>query len=54
MVYGVINYVIERGFARARAVRRMNEIMEEEEAQEAALARAEATAADSEEVGRMM
>lgn len=53
VVYGVINYVIERSFARARAVRRMNEIMEEEEAQEAALARAEATAADSEEVERL-
>lgn len=53
VVYGVINFVIERGFARARAVRRMNAIMAEEEAQEAALAEAEATLADSDEVERL-
>ena len=53
VVYGVINYSIERGFTRARALRRMNDIMAEEEAQEAALARAEAIAADSEEVARL-
>ncbi|MFC6636700.1 mechanosensitive ion channel [Sulfitobacter sp. JBTF-M27] len=53
VVYGVINFVIERGFARARAVRRMNAIMAEEEAQEAALAEAEATLADCDEVERL-
>ncbi|MFK7836277.1 MAG: mechanosensitive ion channel family protein [Sulfitobacter sp.] len=46
VVYGVINFVIERGFARARALRHMNQIMQEEEAQEAALAHAEATESD--------
>ncbi|MEP5732026.1 MAG: mechanosensitive ion channel family protein [Sulfitobacter sp.] len=51
VVYGVINFVIERGFARARALRRMNEIMVAEEAQEAALAQAEASA--SEDVERL-
>ena len=53
VVYGVINFLIERGFARARAVRRMNQIMAEEEAQEAALAEAEASLADSDEVERL-
>lgn len=41
VVYGVINFVIERGFARARALRRMNLVRDEEEAKEAALAEAE-------------
>lgn len=36
VVYGVINYVIERGFSRARAIRRLNEIRAEEDAQTAA------------------
>ncbi|APE45509.1 mechanosensitive ion channel protein MscS [Sulfitobacter alexandrii] len=40
VVYGVINYVIERTFARARAIRRMNEKLAEEETQEAELASA--------------
>jgi small-conductance mechanosensitive channel len=31
VVYGVINYVIERGFSRARAIRRLNEKRAEEE-----------------------
>jgi small-conductance mechanosensitive channel len=55
VVYGVINYLIERGFARARSLRRMNEIMQEEEAQEAALAAAELAAGgeDSTEVTRL-
>ncbi len=53
VVYGVINYVIERSFARARALRHMNEIMAEEEAQEAALAQAERAAADADEVERL-
>ena len=43
VVYGVINYLIERSFARARAIRRMNEVLEAEENQEAALAAAEET-----------
>ncbi|NNE53971.1 MAG: mechanosensitive ion channel family protein [Sulfitobacter sp.] len=38
VVYGVINFLIERSFARARAMRRMNELALEEAAQEAALA----------------
>lgn len=41
VVYGVINFVIERSFARARAIRRMNAIREEEAAQASALAQAE-------------
>ncbi len=54
VVYGVINYLIERSFARARALRRMNEIMAEEEAQETALAQAENAAAEHpEEVARL-
>ena len=53
VVYGVINYLIERGFARARALRRMNEIMAEEEAQEAALAAAEAAEASPEDVAKL-
>ncbi|KIN70525.1 Mechanosensitive ion channel family protein [Sulfitobacter noctilucae] len=48
VVYGVINFAIERSFARARAVRRMNEIMREEESQEAALAEAEESAGEVE------
>lgn len=49
VVYGVINFVIERSFSRARALRRMNEMRDEEEATEAALAQAErATGAASE------
>ena len=42
VVYGVINYVIERSFARARAMARLNELSAEEEAQAAALAAAKA------------
>ncbi|KIN63429.1 Mechanosensitive ion channel family protein [Sulfitobacter noctilucicola] len=53
VVYGVINYLIERSFARARAVRRMNEIMQEEEAQESALAQAQEAQDNSEEVERL-
>ncbi|MEW9921608.1 mechanosensitive ion channel family protein [Marimonas sp. MJW-29] len=53
VVYGVINYLIERGFARARAIRHMNERQHVEEAQEAKLAEAEATLADAEEVERL-
>jgi len=41
VVYGVINFVIERSFSRARALRRMNEMRDEEDATEAALAQAE-------------
>ena len=52
VVYGVINFLIERWFARARAVRRMNRIMAEEEAQEAALADAERHA-EAEEIDRL-
>ncbi len=40
VVYGVINYLIERSFARARVMRRMNEKLAEEETQEAELAAA--------------
>ena len=47
VVYGVNNFVIERSFARARAMRRLNALSAEEEAQAAALAAAEA--AQSEE-----
>ena len=53
VVYGVINFVIERSFARARALRRMNEIMQEEEAQEQALADAKQQAGSAEEVERL-
>ena len=53
VVYGVINYLIERFFARARALRRMNQIMREEEAQEEALAQAEAASAEPGEVERL-
>ncbi len=42
VVYGLINYFIERSFARARAIQRLNALSAEEEAQAAALARAEA------------
>ncbi|QFT58801.1 Moderate conductance mechanosensitive channel YbiO precursor [Sulfitobacter sp. THAF37] len=41
VVYGVINYLIERNFARARAIRRMNERLAQEESQEADLIAAE-------------
>ncbi|WP_386628994.1 mechanosensitive ion channel family protein [Sulfitobacter geojensis] len=53
VVYGVINFLIERSFARARALRRMNRIMEEEEEQEQALATAQAQATNDEEVVRL-
>ncbi|MEM9966759.1 MAG: mechanosensitive ion channel family protein [Pseudomonadota bacterium] len=56
VVYGVVNFVIERSFARARALQHMNDIMQEEEAQEAALAEAERAAAgtvDAAEVARL-
>jgi len=53
VVYGVVNYVIERGFARARALRQMNEIMHEEEQQEAALAEAERLGREEGEVARL-
>jgi len=42
LVYGVINFVIERSFARARAMRRLNALSTEEETQAAALAAAQA------------
>jgi small-conductance mechanosensitive channel len=48
VVYGVINFGIERSFNRARALRRMNEMMHEEEAQERALAAATEQAQDAE------
>ena len=41
MVYGLINYGIERGFARARAMRRLNELSAEEDAQKEVLEQAE-------------
>ncbi|MEM6940075.1 MAG: mechanosensitive ion channel family protein [Pseudomonadota bacterium] len=53
VVYGVINYLIERGFSRARAVREMNEIQAQEEAQEAALAEAARVGDDALEVQRL-
>ena len=40
VVYGAANFMIERSFARARALRRMNAVLAEEEATEAALAEA--------------
>ncbi|WP_432816621.1 mechanosensitive ion channel family protein [Sulfitobacter sp. JB4-11] len=40
VVFGVINYLIERSFARARALRRLNSIRQERQAQAAALAEA--------------
>ncbi|MGJ5619708.1 mechanosensitive ion channel family protein [Sulfitobacter sp. MF3-043] len=46
VVYGVINYVIERGFSRARAIRRLNAIRSEEQTQAAVVADADATASD--------
>jgi len=46
VVYGVINYLIERSFARARAIRRMNDLAREEAAQEAALAASAETGAE--------
>ncbi|MFT6677179.1 MAG: small-conductance mechanosensitive channel [Sulfitobacter sp.] len=42
VVYGVINYLIERSFARARAIRQMNVILHDEEMQAKALADAQA------------
>ena len=42
VVYGVINFVIERSFARARAMQRLNALSAEEEEQAAALAAAKA------------
>ncbi len=41
VVYGVINYLIERSFARARALRRLNSIRQEQQQQALALAAAE-------------
>ncbi|MGC1496969.1 MAG: mechanosensitive ion channel domain-containing protein [Sulfitobacter sp.] len=41
VVYGGINYMIESGFARARAIRRMNALVHEEETQVAALEEAQ-------------
>lgn len=41
VVYGVINYLIERSFARARALRELNAIQDEEEAKARALADAQ-------------
>lgn len=41
VVYGVINYLIERSFARARALRRLNSIRQEQQQQALALAEAE-------------
>ncbi|OAN73461.1 mechanosensitive ion channel protein MscS [Sulfitobacter sp. EhC04] len=49
VVYGVINYLIERSFARARAMRRMNEKLAEEETQEAELAAALETQSETSE-----
>ena len=40
VVYGVINFFIERSFARARAMRRINALSAEEEAEAAAAAAA--------------
>ncbi|MBD3664577.1 mechanosensitive ion channel family protein [Sulfitobacter sp. TSTF-M16] len=42
VVYGLFNYFIERSFARASAMRRLNALNEEEEAEAAALAEARA------------
>ena len=42
VVYGVISYLIERSFTRARAMRRLNALSAEQEAQAAALAQAQA------------
>ena len=47
VVYGVINYVIESSFARARAIRRINAILEDEQAQATALDEAEQEAAEA-------
>lgn len=47
VVYGVINYVIESSFARARAIRRINAILEDEQAQATALDEAEQKAAEA-------
>ena len=46
VVFGVINYVIERGFSRARAIRRLNAIRAEEQAQAAVMADADAAVPD--------
>ncbi|MGC1503779.1 MAG: mechanosensitive ion channel family protein [Sulfitobacter sp.] len=53
VVYGVINFLIERSFSRARALRRMNDIMAEEEAQEQALAAAVVAPVSAEETARL-
>ncbi|MGB3245915.1 MAG: mechanosensitive ion channel domain-containing protein, partial [Sulfitobacter sp.] len=42
VVYGAINFLIERSFARARAMQRLNALSAEEQAQSAALAAAQA------------
>ena len=44
VVYGLINYGIERSFARARTMRRLNALSAEEDAQKEGLAQAEARA----------
>ncbi len=46
VVYGIINFFIERSFARARAMRRLNALSAEEEAEAAALAAAQAAEAE--------
>lgn len=48
VVYGVVNFVIERSFARARHMRRLNALSAEEDAQAAALAAAELESAEAE------
>ncbi len=47
VVYGIINYFIERSFARARAMRRLNALNAEEEVEALALAKAQAAEADA-------
>ncbi|MEM6304761.1 MAG: mechanosensitive ion channel family protein [Pseudomonadota bacterium] len=49
VVYGIINYFIERSFARARAMQRLNALSAEEEAEAAALA----AARESEEAAQL-
>ncbi len=55
VVYGGINYMIESGFARARAIRRMNTLVHEEEAQANALEEAQRmmSQVDPEEAARL-
>jgi len=56
VVYGIINFGIERGFARARMVRRINELREARHAQEQeplATAQADGGAHDSEQAQRL-